>query len=71
MVLGVWGYGAGYALFGPLGEAGDLGVITLQGLLGLPTLVVVVAAAALALVLFWLSARLERPARQEKLPVQQ
>lgn len=68
MVLGVWGYGAGYALFGPLGEAGDLGVMTLQGLLGLPALVVAVATAALALVLFWLSARLERPAAAGEAP---
>lgn len=68
MVLGVWGYGAGYALFGPLGEAGDLGVMTLQGLLRLPALLVAVAAAALALVLFWLSARLERPAAAGEAP---
>lgn len=59
ILLGIVGFAEIYPAIYDFAWSGALGRATLPGFLGLPALVVAALVLALALVLFWLAARLE------------
>jgi hypothetical protein len=60
LILGIWGFAEVYPAIYDFVWSGDKGVLTLPELFGLPSFVVALGAAAMALVLFWLAAVVER-----------
>jgi hypothetical protein len=60
LVLGIWGFAEIYPAIYDFVWSGDIGVQTLPGLFGLPSWIIAVAIAGVALVLFWLAGVAER-----------
>jgi hypothetical protein len=60
LIAGVWAFAEVYVVLAGFVESGALGDVTLADLLDVPFWVVAAALLAVALVTFWLLARLER-----------
>lgn len=60
LVLGIWGFAEVYPAIYDFAWSGDLGILTLPGLLGLPSWIVAILVAGMALGLFSLAAIAEK-----------